>query len=168
MVQSSMTTDDAPPEGADGFQGWLHPYLPSIWLFVCRFAPSHSREDVYQSALLSAWSKRQSYDGSRSGPRTWLLLLTADQCRKARRGLLRPLAAPLRAEPEADVDAGIDVRRAVADLSKRQRVAIELFYVMDLPVTECALLMGCSVGTVKSTLFDARRLLRRILEETND
>jgi len=53
----------------------------------------------------------------------------------------------------------------VAGLAGRQRLAVELYYYLDLPVVEIAEVMGCSVGTVKSTLADSRRLLRTKLGE---
>jgi RNA polymerase sigma-70 factor (ECF subfamily) len=53
----------------------------------------------------------------------------------------------------------VDVRRAVNELPIRQRTAIVLFHYADLPVADIAALMDCSVGTVKSTLHDARRAL---------
>ena len=154
----------AAPDDQQPFEAWLRPLLPSVWLFVCRFAQRQDREDVYQSTLLAAWRKRHLYDPSRSSQRTWLLVLAGDQCRKARRQLLRrPLPSLLALPEDTDVDGAIDIRRAVRRLTKRQRVAVELFYVMDLTVTDCSRVMGCSVGTVKSTLSDARAALRRQL-----
>jgi DNA-directed RNA polymerase specialized sigma24 family protein len=50
-------------------------------------------------------------------------------------------------------------------LSRRQRLAVELHYFLGLPVSECATVMSCSEGTVKSTLSDARARLRLDLEE---
>jgi RNA polymerase sigma factor (sigma-70 family) len=164
MARATAPAQAVAPDDPAEFEDWLRPQLASVWLFVCRFSTPESREDVYQNTLLAAWRKRDTYDASRSNPRTWLLLLAADQCRKSRRHLLRPMVGSLAAADDPDPDTAIDVRRAIARLAQRQRVAVELFYVMDLPVSECAQLMGCSVGTVKSTLSDARRALRRTLE----
>ncbi len=48
---------------------------------------------------------------------------------------------------------------AVRALPKRQRQAVVLHYVEDLPVAEIAEMLGCAVGTAKAHLFKARRNL---------
>lgn len=60
------------------------------------------------------------------------------------------------------------LQRAVGRLSERQRLAVDLVYYVDLPLAEAAQVMGCSEGTVKSTLYDARQRLRTLLEVTDD
>jgi len=62
----------------------------------------------------------------------------------------------------ADVDAGIDLRAALALLAPGQRAAIVLRYYCDLSVDQTAAILGCSAGTVKSQTargLDALRLL---------
>jgi RNA polymerase sigma-70 factor (ECF subfamily) len=58
----------------------------------------------------------------------------------------------------------IDVRAAVARLTRRERLAVDCFYFADLSIAETAAVMGCSEGTVKSTLSSARERLRGLLE----
>jgi RNA polymerase sigma-70 factor (ECF subfamily) len=62
------------------------------------------------------------------------------------------------------IDDELDLAHAVSRLSGRQRLAVDCFYFVGLGVTETAAVMGCSEGTVKSTLSDARRRLRNLLE----
>jgi RNA polymerase sigma-70 factor (ECF subfamily) len=45
-------------------------------------------------------------------------------------------------------------------LPKKQRLAVELHYFLDLDVASTAKVLGCAVGTVKSQLSDARARLR--------
>ena len=73
--------------------------------------------------------------------------------------------------PDVEYPAGaltveaIDVSRALDWLTERQRVAVALFYYCGLRTRECGEVMGCSAGTVKSTLSDARAALRVALGE---
>ncbi|WP_205474528.1 RNA polymerase sigma factor [Nocardioides sp. SYSU D00038] len=54
--------------------------------------------------------------------------------------------------------------RAMRALPAAEREAVLLFYVADLAVEDCAVACGVPVGTVKSRLHRARRLLRVELE----
>ena len=70
--------------------------------------------------------------------------------------------APATADPGSS--RRIDVERAVARLSRRQRTAIDCVYFVGLSIAETAAVMRCAEGTVKSTLADARARLRTLLE----
>jgi RNA polymerase sigma-70 factor (sigma-E family) len=59
--------------------------------------------------------------------------------------------------------AAEDVRRALGRLSARQRTALVLRYFEDLPETEVASLMGCSVGTVKTHTHRGLQAMRRLI-----
>jgi RNA polymerase sigma-70 factor (sigma-E family) len=61
--------------------------------------------------------------------------------------------------------ADLDLLEAVRALPPRQRAAVALFYYADLPESEVASTLGCSVGTVKSQLAKARATLARCLGE---
>jgi RNA polymerase sigma factor (sigma-70 family) len=144
----------------DGFAGWLRPHMPKMLLLAARLAPSADRDDIVQEASLRAWQKRATFDPSRGTASAWLLAITADQARKANRrrrpeSHLLDLASIVR-----DADQVVDVEHAVARLSTRQRLAVDCFYFVGLSIGETAAVMGCSEGTVKSTLADARGRLR--------
>jgi RNA polymerase sigma-70 factor (ECF subfamily) len=62
----------------------------------------------------------------------------------------------------------IDLHRALLSLGDRQRTAVVLFYIADLPVAEVAEIMGIATGTVDATLHRARHLLRERLEAEHD
>ena len=131
---------------------------------AARLAPKADRDDVVQEALVRAWRKRGQYDESRGTAGTWLLAITADQARRARR---RQQPGALVAEitvPGRSSDDRVDVEAAVARLPKRQKLTIDCFYFVGLSVVETAAVMGCSDGTMKSTLSDARKRLRPLLE----
>jgi RNA polymerase sigma-70 factor (ECF subfamily) len=58
------------------------------------------------------------------------------------------------------------VHEAIRKLTRRQQLAIDCRYFVGLSISDIAAIMGCSEGTVKSTLSDARKRLRRMLEAT--
>lgn len=144
----------------------MRPHRDAMWLLASRLVGPDRREDLVQEALETAWRRFSTYDETRAGPRTWLLVVVADRCRKARRATRLTWELTDHEQPTPDLDLMLDVGRAVARLPRRQRLAVELFYVLDLPAADVAAVMGCSVGTVSSTLSDARRSLRTQLEVT--
>ena len=62
-----------------------------------------------------------------------------------------------------DHDAGLDLRAAVAALPARQRATLVLRFYCDLNVDQCAEILGCSPGTVKSQTARALEAVRRML-----
>ena len=171
----SIHDPHAAPDDPVEFTEWVRPHLSRLAHLVARLAPGADRDDVVQDALARAWAKRHQYDGRRGTPATWLLAIAADQASKARR---RGWRIPLPARDDGDVVADgpaapgvdtagrVDVERALVRLSRRQRLAVECVYFVGLTVAETAAVMGCSEGTVKSTLADARTKLRVLLEVT--
>jgi RNA polymerase sigma factor (sigma-70 family) len=166
----TMTDEPAvvlgPPGDGPGFVDWVRPHLPAMARLAARLAVGADRDDIVQDALARAWSKRGQYDATRGTASAWLLAITADQARKAARRL-RPASelddhnGPV---SRPDLDARMDVDHALTSLSARQRLAVDCYYFADLSIADTAAVMGCSEGTVKSTLSDARSRLRTLLE----
>ncbi|HEY3736610.1 MAG TPA: sigma-70 family RNA polymerase sigma factor [Jatrophihabitans sp.] len=159
-------------EPAD-FAEWARPALLSMTRLARRLAPPTEVEDVVQDALTRAWQKWSTYDVERGTPTVWLLAIVADRARAARVARVRSLrvvddAAPMPEQPVTDTIADVDLDRAIEVLAERQQLAVQLHYFVGLSVDECAAVMECSPGTVKSTLFDARRRLRELLEVGDD
>ena len=53
----------------------------------------------------------------------------------------------------------VDLRRALLTLTERQRTAVVLFYIADLPTKEIGDVMEIAPGTVAATLHQARQRL---------
>jgi RNA polymerase sigma factor (sigma-70 family) len=164
IVRAGPQPTASAPDTAEAYAEWLRPHLPAMARLAARLAPDADRDDVVQEALSRAWQKRRQYDPTRGTPAAWLLAITADQARQARRRR-RPstLIAEIVARVRSTEDR-LDVEYAVASLAPRQRLAVDCFYFVGLSLTETAAVMGCSEGTVKSTLSDARRRLKPLLE----
>jgi RNA polymerase sigma-70 factor, ECF subfamily len=106
---------------------------------------------------LSAWITRVALNVGRSENRK-----LAIRRRKA------PLVSLL-AYTDAGMDLAalrLDVQRALRELTKRQAEVVALYYGLDLSVTDVALTLGRSEGTVKATLFKARSALAHSLGST--
>lgn len=173
MTGEPVVGVQGPPPGDEaGFVAWVRPHLGAMARLAGRLAVGADRDDVVQEALARAWVKRSQYDQSRGTPSAWLLAITADQARKAvrrtRRGLVLLSDDDHHTTPaqhaRPDLDARMDVEDAVQALPPRQRLAVDCYYFADLSIAETAAVMGCSEGTVKSTLSDARARLRVVLE----
>jgi RNA polymerase sigma factor (sigma-70 family) len=156
-----------------GFAAWAGPALVPMTRLAQRLAPHADPDDLVQDALSRAWQKRATYDASRGSATTWLLAIVADQARAARRRRVRWLRvvddkADVPDLAVSDVEADVDLERAIGELPERQALAVNLHYFVGLTVDETAAVMACSSGTVKSTLFDARARLRAVLGDSDE
>jgi RNA polymerase sigma-70 factor (sigma-E family) len=128
-------------------------------------------EDLVQECLLTVarrWPRVRRMDHPRAYARRILVNLALDgRGRRARRRQeldASPEAIDQRAAEDGRL-AGVEARRdlidALATLPPRQRVVLVLRYFEDLPEAQVAAVLGCSVGTVKSS---ASRGLNRLHE----
>lgn len=179
-----MSDQDRPESSASGspptddpasFAQWVAPSLLAMTRLAARLAPHADPDDVVQEALTNAWRKIATFDADRGTPATWLLAITADRARSARRARNRHLTVvddlaelPERAASATDAERDLDLERAIGRLAERQQLAVHLHYFLGLSVDETAAVMGCAAGTVKSTLYDARTRLRSMLGDDDD
>ena len=150
----------APP--GDDFTEWVRPHLTAMANLATRMVGAGERDDVVQESLTRAWRRWSTFQSDRGTPRAWLLAIVADRSRRTRR---RRHPADQFVVSGSAPAADIDLERAIAKLAPRQRLAVNLYYFVDLDIAETAVVMGCSEGTVKSTLADARTRLRAHLED---
>jgi len=118
-------------------------------------------QDVVQEAFcraLARWSRISQYDDPAAWVRKVAWNLATSRWRRVRSNLHfvhreRPEHAP---GPDAEF---IDLRTALTALPPKQRQAVVLHYLSDVPVLEIAEMMGVAEGTVKSWLHRARTTL---------
>jgi RNA polymerase sigma factor (sigma-70 family) len=128
-----------------------------------------SAEDAVQEALARAWERGER--GLRIDvPRRWVVTVARNLLRDRFRRFLAELRVRDRlAAGERDrdglgsADDRIDVAAAVAALPGRQREVVVLRYLVDLEEAEIARILRLPLGTVKSSLFRARRALAAAL-----
>jgi len=138
-------------------------------LFDCLVGLTGDRaeaQDVVHEAYARAWQRWQTV-GDYADPEAWVRTvarrLAVSQWRRARSAL----RAYRRMGPEPPV-RGPDVERmalvsALGKLPKKQREAIVLHHLVELPVAQIARETGVPEGTVKARLARGRRALAALL-----
>ena len=152
------------------------PLLRSAYLITWDFAEA---EDLVQECLFKVarrWPRVKKMERPVAYARTVLINLALDEGkrRSQRRSELGPEATGLLEAHHDDaavrilgsVETSTDLLGVLRELPPRQRAALVLRYFDDLSEAEVADVMGCSVGTVKSTTSRALGRLRREVKGT--
>jgi RNA polymerase sigma-70 factor, ECF subfamily len=127
-------------------------------------------EDLVQETYLRALKAAHQFQAG-TNLRAWLFcILRHTFYTQYRRKGREPLAVDpetLDSAPAAPTDGsvGVDVTAALARLSEELRSVVLLADLEDFTMGEVATIMDCPVGTVKSRLFRARRLLKNWLQD---
>lgn len=134
-------------------------------------------EEVAQEVLVEAWRKADRFDESRGSASAWINTLAhrraVDRVRseQASRDRDERVSQRDRSRPFDEVADAAEVRlehwqvrQAVAELSERQREAIELAYFAGHTYRDVARVLGIPEGTAKSRLRDGLLRLRVLLE----
>jgi RNA polymerase sigma-70 factor (ECF subfamily) len=121
--------------------------------------------DAVQEAALKAWRKLNQLREGRPA-RPWFLAIVANQCRSERRGhwwsVIRMPDVDA-AESEAKTDT-IDINRELAKLPREDRLALFLYFYLDLPMEEVGEVLGLSAAGAKTRVYRAAKKLRPGLE----
>lgn len=163
MILSSVVTE---PRDAIDFDEFFLAHHTR--LVACALALTNDRErarDAAQEALGRAyrdWSKVQRMDHPAAWVRRVLVNLLTDEGRRDAHRRIQP--APVEAWHEDTPPSDSSLLEAIRQLPIRQRTAVVLHYLDDLPVEQVAAAMGVATGTVKATLHQARATLARDLE----
>jgi RNA polymerase sigma-70 factor (ECF subfamily) len=131
----------------------------------------HEAEDAAVETFLAAWRGLAALkDPARFGP--WLSRILV---RTARRRLGRRAGRPVPADldrvpaPEREEDPRLD--RLLAELARLpddHREVLSVYYLREHTMKETAEALGLSPKRVKSRLFEARKLLRRRLDDDDE
>lgn len=133
----------------------------------------HRTDDLVQGTLERAyahWPRVEAADDTGAYLRTMLLNLAVTEQRRPWRWRERSSAVPAPPRPDPAADAALataldrlDLARALAGLTAKQRAVVVLHHLEDRPVREVAAILGVSEGTVKRQLHDAVAHLARLL-----
>jgi RNA polymerase sigma-70 factor (ECF subfamily) len=151
------------------FDSVIGPHLESGYrtaLAILR-DPDAARDAVQESAF-KAWRKlNQLHEGKPARP--WFLAIVANQCRSVRRGhwwsVIRMPDVESHATRLAEGSAeSVDINRELAKLAREDRLALFLYFYLDLPMEEVGAVLGLSAGGAKTRVYRAARKLRPGLE----
>jgi len=162
---------------AEQFAHLYDRHASALHRYAARRLGTEAAEDVVAEAFLAAFRARHRYDQSRPDALPWLFgILTREVSRRRRteRNHYRLLAATPpdlpQAGPADDVAAAVTARaarvplaRALAELKPADRDVLLLVAWADLTYQEVADALGVPVGTVRSRLNRARRIVRGAL-----
>lgn len=146
------------------------PLIRRVYAYAAyRVGDGADAEDVTSMTFERALRYRHTYDERRGDPASWLIGI-ASHCLSdlvaARVGTasteVPELAAP--GDLAADIPSRVDLRRAVAMLSERDRELVALRYGADLTAEQIAYVLGMRTNTVEVALHRLLRALRDILE----
>jgi RNA polymerase sigma-70 factor (ECF subfamily) len=130
-------------------------------------------DDVQQEVWLAVYRGISALSNPRAF-RTWLFSTTRHRAIDYLRSRKREQELFVDAEPDADEavapssgesvdDAALEL--AMAELSAAQREVLLLRYRDDMSYAEIALVAGCTIGTVRSRLHNAKRRLQDLLQQ---
>jgi RNA polymerase sigma-70 factor (sigma-E family) len=137
--------------------------LKTAWLLTGDW---HLAEDLLQTALAKtsiAWQRIERHESVDAYVRRALVTTYASWWRRKWRAETPTSDLPDRQSGHDDyneVDVRESVRRALVELSPRQRAVVVLRYFEDLSEADTAAALGCSVGAVKSHTSRALSKLR--------
>jgi len=136
---------------------------------------SGQAEDVLQTVWLKVVRKIGTLEEPRA-LRTWLYRIAHNEAVQQLRKTGREIALDeseedLEAAPEEEDTSPLDTARvhaALDEISPAHRAVLTLRFMNDLSYTEIAKVVGCSVGTIRSRIYYAKRALRKQMEEGED
>lgn len=147
------------------FEGWYRMEHPRVLaLLTVAAGDADLGRDIASEAFVRAlerWERVEAMDS----PAAWTYRVGVNLLRRRlRRAAFERRLQADRPAPAAPPSVESDLWDAVRALPVRQRTAVALRYVCDLPQDEIASIMHVAVGTVSATLTAARRSLAAELE----
>jgi RNA polymerase sigma factor (sigma-70 family) len=150
------------------FQGFLDAHRDVVWRFLVSSVGTSEAEDCFQETFVAAL---KAYPRLRpqSNLRAWVMTIAHSKAIDAHRGRARravPVAEPAAVDSRAPAGAGArddELWDAVGALPERQRSAVVLRYLGDLPHREIAAAIGCSEEAARRSLHEGLSKLRRVV-----
>ena len=151
----------------DAFERIFRQYEREVYRWILRIVGERSAaEDALLEAFWRAYRSRARFDPSRSFG-AWMRRIATnaalDQVKAAQRRAWVPLDAEASRGGRGDTDVADSIQRAFGALPPKLQVVARLALLDERPHAEIADALNVPIGTVKSRLFRATRLLRKEL-----
>lgn len=150
-------------------------YQRTLFGYLRQLTPDYGlAEELLQDTLVAVWKSAHSFEG-RSSVQTWLIGIARRQAHNTlrQRKLLFVDESELEglvstdSEPEDFIFASVardELREAFKQLAPVYREVLVLIFVEELSYQETASILDVPLGTIKSRLSNARRMLRILLD----
>ena len=185
MRYEERTSEELMPLVASGdkraFSCLMARHKCAVYGIAYRFFGNRAEaEDVFQEVFLRVWRSAGSYTPTAKFS-TWLYTIAANQCKSELASLWRKhirligslwseegqevftVSAPSSEDIAARGEEAETVRRAIGALPPKQRLALILSRYEGLSYEEVGEAMQCSVASVESLLFRARKTVQKNL-----
>jgi RNA polymerase sigma factor (sigma-70 family) len=150
------------------FQRFLDSHREAVWRFLVSSVGSVEAEDCFQETFIAALRAYPRLHAD-SNLRAWVLTIAHRKALDAHRGRARralPVADPAAVDGRAAPSRPLGdeaLWRAVRELPARQRSAVVLRYVGDLPHRDIAAAIGCSEEAARRSLHEGLTSLRKVV-----
>jgi RNA polymerase sigma-70 factor (ECF subfamily) len=157
------------PRTDRAFERLYKSHVRTVYRYALAVLPTpEDAEDVTQATFLNAYPIHKR-GAAPSSPETWLIGIAHELCQQRARHASRldEVGYEDQADQAVPEDAGPsenDVRRALGLLPFRLRAVLIMREVEERPYAEIAEILGASIASVETLLFQARRALREELE----
>ena len=136
---------------------------PDVWRLCAFLVDAASADDLTQEVYVRAIASLHSFRGDASA-RTWVLTITYRTCadelrRRRRRRVLQMRLTTSERAAMVDADASVEVSELIAGLEPQERSALVLTQLLGLRYQDAATVLDVPIGTVRSRVARARRLL---------
>jgi RNA polymerase sigma factor (sigma-70 family) len=150
-------------------------YQRPLFNYLLQLTPDYGlAEELLQDTLVAVWKSARNFE-ERSSVRTWLIGIARRQAHNTLRQRKLPFVdeadmervMAMEPEPEDFTLATVardELAAAFKQLAPVYREILGLIFVQELSYAETATLLGVPVGTVKSRLSNAKRVLRTLLD----
>ncbi len=150
------------------FQRFLDANRDAVWRFLVSVVGPVEAEDCFQETFIAAL---RAYPQLRadSNLHAWVLTIAHRKALDAHRGRARravPIAAPEAVDGRTETSSAPRdeaLWEAVHELPARQRSAVVLRYVADLPHRDIAAAIGCSEEAARRSLHEGLNKLRKVV-----
>lgn len=155
---------------AEGFAILYERLHEPLYCFLYRYTQEEQLSiDTVHDAFEVLQKKKNDFDSNKGTVKTYIfqiayrLLINKLNRRKRWRAIL-PFLVPVSTQTFS-TDEKMAVQQAIANLNEKHRAVILLAYYEDLPQEEIAQILSIPLGTVKSRLHHAIKLLKEALKE---